>query len=332
MNGYDLYKKISDIDTDFIKEADSYKPEIVHRKKSGYRMAWVRGAIVAAALSFIALGISVYRDILSDRHNKVSYKGADIMENGNEGNLTISVFQADNRQNEKTDIYLDTVTVGNDYSEHVMQPDERVTIDEMDNILSGRIPGIKLKASYNDEYDSITFITEAGTFVRADENYTIGETGQNISIGKDEIQEIYWSPVNDDNAVEESIIYIYVMMKGNIIRQSELSIYSDSEGNYYGKLAKKNDSISAENVQYKSSLSERVIRVDGEIYYDTHRQSNRLRCGMYDGRITSQCPVNQLPEADNQSNFTDDCGYQYASASSIEVYIKEADVWEIFEK
>lgn len=332
MNGYDLYKKISDIDTDLIKEADSYKPEIVHRKKSVYKMAWVRTAVVAAALCFIVFGVSVYRDILSGRHNQISYKGADIMGNGNEGNLTISVFQADNRQNEKMDIYSDTVTVGKGFSEHVMQPDESVSIDEKDNILSGRIPGIKLKASYNGEYDSITFVTEAGTFVRAEEDNTIGETGQNISIGKDEIQEIYWSPVNDDNAVEESIIYINVMMTGNVIKQSKVSVYSDSEGTYYVKLAKKNDDVSVESVQYKSSLSERVIRVDGEIYYDTHRQSDRLRCGVYDGRITSQCPVNKLPEADNQSNFTDDCGYQYASASSIEVYIKEADVWEIFEK
>lgn len=76
----------------------------------------------------------------------------------------------------------------------------------------------------------------------------------------------------------------------------------------------------------------RMIKVKGNIYYDTGKQSDSLRCGIMDGTITSQCDAGSQPVYDNQSNFGSGYGYQYAINDTIEVHIEEENAWEIFKK
>ncbi len=76
----------------------------------------------------------------------------------------------------------------------------------------------------------------------------------------------------------------------------------------------------------------RMIKVKGNIYYDTGKQSDSLRCGIMDGTITSQCDAGSQPVYDNQSNFGSGYGYQYAINDTIEVHIEEENAWEIFKR
>lgn len=68
-----------------------------------------------------------------------------------------------------------------------------------------------------------------------------------------------------------------------------------------------------------------MIRVKGDLYYDSGEISEELRCGMMDGQITSMAEGE--PTEDDQSNFGSGYGYQYG-ANTIEVCID--DTWHVF--
>lgn len=81
----------------------------------------------------------------------------------------------------------------------------------------------------------------------------------------------------------------------------------------------------------KTGTAAALIRVNGELYYDTGRESaNTGRCGVLDGEIDSTVAEGDIPEADNQSNFGTGYGFQYASEDQIELYIDGQ--WRVFEK
>lgn len=65
----------------------------------------------------------------------------------------------------------------------------------------------------------------------------------------------------------------------------------------------------------------RYIMVDGELYYDTDRVIDELRCGVMDGEITASVAEAELPQQDDCSNFGAGYGYQYAGLYSIDVVI-----------
>lgn len=74
-----------------------------------------------------------------------------------------------------------------------------------------------------------------------------------------------------------------------------------------------------------------MIRVDGELYYDTGKETTiTARCGVMDGEITSTVGRTQTPAEDNQSNFGTGYGYQFVPDDQIEVYINNK--WIIFER
>lgn len=74
-----------------------------------------------------------------------------------------------------------------------------------------------------------------------------------------------------------------------------------------------------------------LIRVNGELYYDTGRESTMSgRCGVMDGEIDSTVAVGEIPVEEHQSNFGVGYGFQYAPEDRIEVYIEEQ--WRVFEK
>ncbi len=82
-------------------------------------------------------------------------------------------------------------------------------------------------------------------------------------------------------------------------------------------------------VQNEIQETEKIIMVNGKLYYDTGRTSNELRCGMMDGKITSNVNSNEIPKENNQSNFKGDYGYQYGKENTIEINIDGR--WYVFE-
>ena len=57
---------------------------------------------------------------------------------------------------------------------------------------------------------------------------------------------------------------------------------------------------------------ERLVMIDGTLYYDTGNESTITgRCGTFDGNITSNINENEEPTINNQANFSGSYGYQY---------------------
>ncbi|MBE5884229.1 MAG: hypothetical protein E7291_07415 [Lachnospiraceae bacterium] len=73
----------------------------------------------------------------------------------------------------------------------------------------------------------------------------------------------------------------------------------------------------------------RMVRIDGEIYYDTGVISNELRCGVMDGEIISHVATHETPTEDEQSNFGDGFGYQRCGHGVIHINIDGE--WCIFQ-
>lgn len=73
---------------------------------------------------------------------------------------------------------------------------------------------------------------------------------------------------------------------------------------------------------------QRMVMINGELYYDTGEESKSLRCGVMDGKITSNVPRTEAPKENNQANFEGDYGYQYGNLDTIEIKID--DKWMIF--
>lgn len=85
----------------------------------------------------------------------------------------------------------------------------------------------------------------------------------------------------------------------------------------------------ANNQEMKEKAPSRIVMVNGKLYYDTGKESNSSRCGVMDGKITSNIEETKIPTVDNQSNFEGEYGYQYGLENTIEVCIN--DKWCIFE-
>ncbi len=82
------------------------------------------------------------------------------------------------------------------------------------------------------------------------------------------------------------------------------------------------------NVGDNSSGLERIVKVNGTLYYDTGEKSTELRCGMMDGKITSNVAKDKIPEKDNEANFEGEYGYQGWIDNEIHVFINGE--WCIF--
>lgn len=90
--------------------------------------------------------------------------------------------------------------------------------------------------------------------------------------------------------------------------------------------SKTDESINESNT---NTTYERMIMVNGKLYYDTQKESTvEARCGNMDGKIASNVAYNEIPTEDNQSNFEGDYGYQYGAEDTIEVKIDNK--WQVF--
>ena len=72
----------------------------------------------------------------------------------------------------------------------------------------------------------------------------------------------------------------------------------------------------------------RMINIDGELYYDSGRISEVVRCGVLDGALKKTVNENEIPYNSGDANFDAD-GYQRVS-DRIEVYADSK--WLIFDK
>lgn len=74
----------------------------------------------------------------------------------------------------------------------------------------------------------------------------------------------------------------------------------------------------------------RMVMVNGKLYYDIGKISTMDgRCGVMDGKITSNVEINKIPTENDQSNFEGNYGYQYGKENQIEIFIN--DNWYVFE-
>lgn len=76
---------------------------------------------------------------------------------------------------------------------------------------------------------------------------------------------------------------------------------------------------------------ERIVKIDGKLYYDTGKESNiDARCGVMDGKIISNVSNGEIPTEDGQSNFEGQYDYQYGTNDTIEIKIDNK--WYVFQE
>lgn len=81
--------------------------------------------------------------------------------------------------------------------------------------------------------------------------------------------------------------------------------------------------------QDETTKGEKMVQVNGALYYDTGMTNNDLRCGMMDGEITSAVAAEEVPSEDDQSNFGKGYGYQYWGKKVIHINIDGS--WCVFQ-
>jgi len=87
---------------------------------------------------------------------------------------------------------------------------------------------------------------------------------------------------------------------------------------------------SIEKEEPNSNKIERIVKVNGKLYYDTGKESEiDARCGNMDGKIMSNVGELEVPKQDNEANFEGDYGYQYGKKNTIELQINGK--WYVFE-
>lgn len=100
---------------------------------------------------------------------------------------------------------------------------------------------------------------------------------------------------------------------------------------FYQKSNTNKVSINIDN-EYIGSRAEQIgkaVKINGKVYYDTGKISKELRCGVMDGKITSNVEDTEIPSEDNQSNFKGEYDYQYSADNKVEVFLDNE--WHIFE-
>lgn len=72
-------------------------------------------------------------------------------------------------------------------------------------------------------------------------------------------------------------------------------------------------------------IPQKIVMVDGILYYCTDQRIELLRCGVMDGEITDFVSPNQLPDKNDVSNFGKGYEYQYADRHHIDIIMPEED-------
>lgn len=100
----------------------------------------------------------------------------------------------------------------------------------------------------------------------------------------------------------------------------------------FNKFIARNNSQISTNVSSENNNTgtRRIVMVNGKLYYDTGKESTLDgRCGVMDGKITSNVETTEIPKVDNQSNFEGEYSYQYGVENTIEINIDNK--WIVFQ-
>lgn len=81
--------------------------------------------------------------------------------------------------------------------------------------------------------------------------------------------------------------------------------------------------------EQNTTVSERMVMLEGKLYVDAGESDIEARCGNMDGSILSSVESGKYPEEDYQSNFGSGYGFQYVDENSIDINIGEQ--WIRFE-
>lgn len=81
----------------------------------------------------------------------------------------------------------------------------------------------------------------------------------------------------------------------------------------------------SQNEQKTHTLSPMIMVNDALYIYTGSLPDTEARCGMMDGRITSESAASEIPSQNGQSNFGTGYGYQYGAGAGIDVYMPYGD-------
>ncbi len=79
----------------------------------------------------------------------------------------------------------------------------------------------------------------------------------------------------------------------------------------------------------KEKTEERLVKIDGKLYRDTGKVNNIPRCGMMDGFIVYTTQEKEIPQRNDEANFSGAVFYQ---CSSGKIDVKVGDNFYIFEE
>ncbi len=71
-------------------------------------------------------------------------------------------------------------------------------------------------------------------------------------------------------------------------------------------------------------IPQKVVMVDGTLYYCTDQHIELLRCGVMDGKITKTVKGNELPAENDVSNFGKGYEYQIAGENHIDIVMENS--------
>ncbi len=125
-----------------------------------------------------------------------------------------------------------------------------------------------------------------------------------------------------------SMLLIMVCILGLVGCGASESIGGEVETEYFSETVGADESVDVEEVTEEQWDLIPMVMVNGELYLDTGKTSDALRCGLLDGKITSSVDGSLKPTEDNQSNFGTGYGYQYGTGGTIEIFLNEE--WRIF--
>lgn len=116
------------------------------------------------------------------------------------------------------------------------------------------------------------------------------------------------------------ILCVFLVLSGIILVNnidSDIKLVENNVGIYNEKKEKNNE-------------VPRAVMVDGELYVDSCKIIEILRCGVPDGMIEYQVERNSMPTKNNESNFCVNIGYQRVDDNNIDLRLEEG--WIRFTK
>ncbi len=136
-------------------------------------------------------------------------------------------------------------------------------------------------------------------------------------------------PQNDDESnFKGKHEYQYGLEEGTLL------VRLDDEGYYVftqvdETLARNTILTDSSTYENKEKTEERLVKINGKLYRDTGKVNNIPRCGMMDGFIVYTTQEKEIPQRNDEANFSGAVFYQ---GSSGKIDVKVGDNFYIFEE